>query len=402
MSIAVVIPTYWGREGHELRENDQPYDHPTPLDMPGTIRRAVESISSLKDKNFELVILACATSSDIVQEVEERVEQVLEDVNCGVNITLFKHSHFDEFREFLDSDDHKNILSLYGYSNIRNMCLAIPHLLGKSSVVLVDDDELFCNPNHLSLVRESLGKVVFGREVLGLSGFYTRNGEWKNERIYPWGKQFNRELAMNETLKSLIGDSIKPRLEPTFFVLGGNMAVSKKLFMEVPFDPKVVRGEDMDYAINARMFNKPFYFHNQFSIEHWPPIFTQPLWRLLRSDTERFIYEYKKLVLQEPVEGVHRILPEYMEPYPGSFLNDDCIDLFKQANLALKDYYQIYDDFSSIKNVNKTLESINKIDKDKSNHFLEYVEFQRKWKEMMGLFDKDKNIRKKFKKIVYS
>ena len=49
MRKVVVIPTYWSREKDEgWQEGDAVYDHPTPLDDEGTLRRTLESMKLLK------------------------------------------------------------------------------------------------------------------------------------------------------------------------------------------------------------------------------------------------------------------------------------------------------------------------------------------------------------------
>lgn len=66
----MVIPSYWTRESSiGWKEGDLVYDHPTPLDMEGTLHRAIESIGILNDKDFQLVIIAAPTSRDIGDEV---------------------------------------------------------------------------------------------------------------------------------------------------------------------------------------------------------------------------------------------------------------------------------------------------------------------------------------------
>ena len=43
--IVMVIPSYWRREERfGIQDSDVIYDHPTPLDQEGTIKRAIDSI----------------------------------------------------------------------------------------------------------------------------------------------------------------------------------------------------------------------------------------------------------------------------------------------------------------------------------------------------------------------
>ena len=53
MRRVMVIPVYYSRpksEGHQ--DGDSVYDHPTPIDEDGTLKRTLESIESLKIRIF--------------------------------------------------------------------------------------------------------------------------------------------------------------------------------------------------------------------------------------------------------------------------------------------------------------------------------------------------------------
>lgn len=88
----------------------------------------------------------------------------------------------------------------------------------------------------------------------------------------------------------------------------------------MPFDPKIARGEDIDFLINARMFGFPFFRDNQLSITHLPPPKTHPTWLQLRVDIYRFMYERAKIEHQKEIKGMKKVYPEDFDPYPGAFL----------------------------------------------------------------------------------
>ena len=74
MKVTMVIPSYWARESKVgWKEGDAIYDHPTPLDNEDTLLRTVRSIEILKDKDFQLIILAVATSEDIASRLKRRL-----------------------------------------------------------------------------------------------------------------------------------------------------------------------------------------------------------------------------------------------------------------------------------------------------------------------------------------
>jgi len=164
----MVIPSYWGRESEVgWKEGDAIYDHPIPLDGEGTLLRAIQSIERLEDKEFQLVIIAVATAEDIDSEVEKKVARIIKSANPGVEVTLFGQSHLKQIHELLrrdsvgkNTEECTNLLQLRGYSNVRNLCMFIPHILGSEVAVLIDDDEVFEDPKFISKAREFIGRKI--------------------------------------------------------------------------------------------------------------------------------------------------------------------------------------------------------------------------------------------------
>jgi hypothetical protein len=102
MKTTMVIPSYWGRKKEEGWKNtDSVYDHPTPLDEEGTLRRTLESLTILENKNFELVILGVATAEDIQAEVEDRLEVIIKETNPAVSTHLFSYTRLKHIHAHL-------------------------------------------------------------------------------------------------------------------------------------------------------------------------------------------------------------------------------------------------------------------------------------------------------------
>ena len=185
MKTTVVIPSYWARDsasGH--RQGDAVYDHPTSLDGEDTLQRAIESVGILDDKDFQLVILVAATSRDIEEQVENRVADIIRSAApvAGVEVLMFGPSHLRELHEILINEgkhEYVNLLKLRGYSNIRNLCLFIPHILGSDAAILIDDDEVFEDPQFMSKAREFIGREFEGTTVHAVAGYYLQqNGDY--------------------------------------------------------------------------------------------------------------------------------------------------------------------------------------------------------------------------------
>jgi len=301
LKITMVIPSYWARENKiGWKEGDAVYDHPTPLDSEGTLRRAIESIGILNDKDFRLVILAAATAKDIEPDVEKKVADIIRSAasTVGVEVLLFGPSCLKQIHDQLINDgreEYIDLLKLEGYSNIRNLCLFIPHILGSDAALLIDDDEVFEDPEFMSKAREFIGREIEGKTVSAIAGYYLQPGGDYHARkpFRQWMKYWDKSERMNEAFDRVIGNG--PRLKETPFVFGGNMVVHRDLFVTVPFDPMVPRGEDIDFLINARMFGFTFFLDNELTIMHLPPSKSHHTWKQLREDIYRFIYEREKV-----------------------------------------------------------------------------------------------------------
>ena len=394
MNTVMVIPTYWGREkAIGWQEGDDIYDHPTPLDEKGSLQRVIESTRILPDEDYQLVIIGVSTAKDIELQVERRIKELISRCSTRVGAHLFSHSHLRKIKQLLESNgkgDLAPLLSLRGYSNVRNMCLFVAHLFSAEVVVLIDDDELFHDPHFLSKARQFIGKTAQGKPVLAVAGYYVDADEnylCKREGE-PWMTYWDKNGLMNRAFQQIIGE--EPRLKETPFVFGGNMILHRELFSRIPFDPGITRGEDIDYLINARMFGYPFFLDNQLSIKHLPPPKPHPLWRRLREDIYRFVFERAKLASQKSRAGMTRLEPEVLDPYPGEFLKENLTELIYKSNLMLAlEYLQKGDSVASqecLRNIFLAqFDAIPKIDP-----FDNLVALQKSWSQLMEFFSSEK------------
>jgi hypothetical protein len=394
MKITMVIPSYWGRKRSEgWKRSDSVYDHPTPLDEEGTLGRVLNSVADLKNKDFNLVVLGISTAEDIRGEVESRISAITAGSASGIKKLLFSYSHLDMVHHYLT--EHKKehfipLLQLDGYSNVRNLCLLAAHLLGSEVSVLIDDDEIFEDPQFMEKAQEFIGKEFEGDKVLAVAGYYINpDGDFLiNKEALPWMTHWNKIDCMNRAFQEIIGK--EPRLKETPFVFGGNAVIHRNLFMSVPFDPSITRGEDIDFLINARMFGFKFFLDNQLSIKHKAPPKPHPEWRKVREDIFRFVYEKRKLDTQEPVPGMTKLTADDLGIYPGEFLKDDLEERIFRSNVMLATDYLIKGDPES------AAECLNNIHLAKTqlfsdiNPFQNLIKLQKEWKDLMEFFSSEK------------
>jgi hypothetical protein len=394
MKVTMVIPSYWGRKKKEGKKGtDTIYDHPTPLDEEGTLGRLLDSISVIKNKNFRLVILGVATASDIQEEVENKITSIIKDRAKDVETLLFSYSHLSNIQQFLSKKKMGEIaplLQLDGYSNVRNLCTFVPHLIGSTIAILIDDDEIFEDPDFMDLALEFIGKEKHGDRILAVAGYYINPDDnfLLNREISPWMTYWNKIDCMNRAFNEIIAE--EPRLKVTPFAFGGNLVLHKDLFTRIPFDPSVPRGEDIDFLINARMFGFKTYLDNQLSIKHDAPPKTSPKWEQVREDVFRFVFEKKKLEGQEGYPGLHPLHAAELDPYPGEFLKDDLEEKIYRSNQMLALDYLGTGDIQGAKECMRNIYLAKTQADSDENPYYNLLRLQTDWETLMDFFSSEK------------
>ena len=342
----------------------------------------------LKEKNFQLAVIAVPTSESIAPAIENKIAKIMASASStsGVKTLLFGPSQLRRIYDLLieqGRDEFAELLQLKGYSNVRNLCMFIPHVLGSDAAVLIDDDEVFEDPNFMSKAGEFVGRRANGKMADAVAGYYLQpDGDYHLKKAFrPWMEFWDQFERMNEAFDTIIGTG--PRLKQTPFVFGGNMVVHRNLFTQVPFDPHVRRGEDIDFLINARMFGFPFFLDDQLSIKHLPPPKTHPVWMRLREDIYRFVYERAKIQSQKEEQGMTRVLPEELDPYPGCFLKGDLEEKIEKACKLLSLEYLGQGDRRGAEEALRNIELARTDAAPKFDPFDELCDLQKRWRELM-------------------
>ena len=138
---------------------------------------------------------------------------------------------------------------------------------------------------------------------------------------------------MNQLLKGLL--CAENELSPSPFLLGGNMAIAKSLFAQLPFDPAITRGEDGDYVMNCRLMGKTAYFDKKLGILHDPPPNPHRRHIPLAQDFQRFLLQRAKLEDAQSIPGLESLEAKDFDPYPGAFLREDLEERIVQTSTLL-------------------------------------------------------------------
>lgn len=317
----VVIPTFWTRRKGRLSDNLRTaYDHPTPVDETGTLPACLDSLRGVEGLG-RVVLIVAATEHSVEHAAEDRVREILEDY-ADIDALVIGPAEMGSLHRRLEQVEFADMLggvNLEGYGAVRNVGLIAGAVLGADSIVFLDDDQVITDSDFLKTAVVGLGeKTEKGKRVLAKTGFYIDDqGRHQWHDVPSIADMFWRQAdAMNHALSIV---TAPPRIKPSPVAFGGCMILTADMYSAVSFDPWVVRGEDIDYVINARMHGGDVFLDGEWKVEHNPP--RSPSEALqFRQDVYRFVYEHRKLEFAKSQVDLRQVTPESMMPYPGAFI----------------------------------------------------------------------------------
>ncbi len=398
--ITVTIPTYWswnaGESGHP---EDSIFDHPTPLDEEGTLRRCLESLKEISLPDFQVLIITAPVNPDLSEAVEQKIESIISPFRKSYPIVQFCPSDLAMLKKRLEAEGiDPELVSLDAYAQIRNCQLIGSLLLDTDLIAAIDDDEVVPE-DYLQQACQYAGKTYKGKQIHGVAGIYLDStGNYKvkespEARIS--SNLFKRKAAlMNDEFASYM--ELPERIVETAIALGGNMVFTRDLFMQVPFDPGITRGEDIDYLLNSRMLGYNWFLDKELRITHLPPAPSEKdplntsLYSRLQQDIIRFVYQREKIKLSTALSGFYPLEPEDFGYYPGKFFKDD---LEEHALEALKEMRPLDAEECSFPKPEKLIE----LAKERAASAGNFYEFKEKWKQVMGVVERDRQLKEHMK-----
>ncbi|NIP66640.1 hypothetical protein GWN63_00870 [Candidatus Bathyarchaeota archaeon] len=398
MSTILVIPTYWTVASSQLNapslEGGQVavYDHPTCLDDTGSLPRLLRNLEALKRKGTDVpkvIVLVAVTHKGLEEEADKKTQSIVRTHSRRLNITSFSALDLEflvsqlKMRSFSELAD---LLSLVGYSNVRNVGLAIGQILESEAIIFLDDDEMITDEDFFEKCTQFVGEKHEEKIIGGVTGYYVNpwGSYWLKEDPREWWKTgWWKRRKMNEAFRIIEREN---RLKDTPFALGGNMVLHKELFEKIPFDPYIPRGEDIDMLVNAKMFDLAFLLDSKLWIVHSPEKVASR-WSEMRQDLYRFVYMRKKLSYQKNVEGVNYLPIESLNPYPGYFLRRGLrfkftVSSFLSAAHSAFKSSNIRECMEYLQNLKLALSDVPSYAK---KHYKDYFGFQEQWAKTMPL-----------------
>ena len=165
------------------------------------------------------------------------------------------------------------------------------------------------------------------------------------------------------------------------------MALHRETYRRLSFDPWTLRGEDLDYLLNLRMYGSDIWFDNQWSLMHRPPRDRHEGHRFYR-DIFRWVYEYYKIEFSRAQIDLLQIKPSSLMPYPGPFLEPGITKRIKRTaflrSLARPDKKRYREGAKA---------AAGEATEYAQEHCMKYFEFQYTWGDIMARMESDGGLR---------
>jgi len=384
LQISVIIPTYWTSVRQEIRclKQDAVYDHPTPIEEQGTLSRLLNSLkkTDMPKKSTIITVITAVTHQALEKKAEEKVKRILNSYESDFNVKQFSASTLKKIET--EEKSLSKLLSLYGYSNVRNLGLATAQILNSDIIVFLDDDVIVNDREYFRKATEFIGKRIEKQLVGGIAGYYVnKDGNYylDVDRNAWWRTGWHKEEKMNLAFKVI---ESKRRLVETTFAFGGNMILHRKMFEKIPFDPYITRGEDMDLLVNAKMLGFKFLLDTKLKVVHLPGK-GKKLWTEMQQDLYRFLYMREKILSQKYVKNIRKLPISCLEPYPGYFLRATMPIKFALSSGLNSLHSFRKGGCESFRAFTRNLMHIPLAIKFAKEHALNYFKFQKKWAEIM-------------------
>ena len=338
MNPVIVIPTYWAETNRfgEFKEGAT-YDYATPLTKP--LPELETCLASLEYVRGVLrVVVLVVSPTECASAARARVTSI-----CRAHPRLNPLVIGEKEASYVSKAVSRmtvqagEVVSLRGYGAIKNMGLAVAAILGHDSILFLDDDEVALGPDLLLDAAWGLGTMTKqGLPILAKSGFFvTEDGSpLARESNIQWSeKHWAKRVEFNQLMKHNL--SSQKRLLRSTQLCGSCFSLHAQAFCNVPFDPFITRGEDLDYLLNLRARGLDVWFDNQMVVRSQPEEerrrVNEPSFFL--QDAYRWLYEKEKLKAMNSRRHLHTVTAESLKPYPAPWIGEGVTDRIAKTAL---------------------------------------------------------------------
>jgi hypothetical protein len=323
-NVVIVIPTFFRENEADSNSDDSPFDHPTTVEET-TLEQCLNSLSEMEtDIPFKIAILWSEGNYKNLKLIEDKINDLKEKYAQKLHIGGIGISDLDFLKETIEKYGIvADFIGFESYANIRNLQIFVSAILEADCIIGVDDDEI--------VKPDFLNKALEGAKVDGVAGLYLNSDDdddWKLnlQRHDSHGDiLYNKSRLMNQQHEYLYAQ--KGRLVKTPEVFGGCMVFGKEMYQNIPFDPYITRGEDIDYLMNALAMGYNWFLDKELHIIHLPltNLSSNPekrAYSVLYQDTIRFLYQKEKIeLLSNLFNG--KVSVDDLGIYPGEILKSN-------------------------------------------------------------------------------
>lgn len=320
MNPAIVIPTYWAADADQLGV----YDHATALDEPlPELARCLDSLDEVRGVIRTIVLVVAPPSAEAAARA--RVNAIVRDheslspMVIGAREARLIAARVEQICPGIEGEP----VSLRGYGSIRNLGLAVCAMLGHDVAVFMDDDEVALSGEFLVDAVYGLGQLTRqDLKILAKTGHFVDSEDSHladGPKRHLWERWWTKRDEFNDWMEKALAGT---RICRSSIACGGCMALHASAFSQVPFDPWITRGEDLDYLFNLRLVGLDMWFDGSWYVKHLPPVTADEPNRFLQ-DIYRWLYERAKLGFCSQRPHLRQVTAASLMPYPGRWISPE-------------------------------------------------------------------------------
>ncbi|MCD8199726.1 MAG: hypothetical protein LUD25_02040 [Coriobacteriaceae bacterium] len=317
----IIIPTYWSGRREAIQDDiTTSYDHATPIDKDGTLGRCLASLQGV-DGIGRIVLLVVSTPGT-ENQAHEKVSAIAAGYP-GLDIAVIGQAQLNHFNlrlEQLGLQSSVNCINLRTEGAIRNLGIAMASIFAHDTIVFLD--ERFVVPGSDFLERAVYGigaQTPEGSVITAKTGYFLdEEGNYTAPEDVKWYRRsWNSNVEFNAYIQEVMEG---PRLTQAKSACGGCMVLHADAYGLIPFDPWIVRGEDLDYVLSGLMYGLDIWFDNCLQVQSLPDQAESDEVQQFRKDVYRWFYENRKIEFAKTQIDLLQISSQALEPYPGPWI----------------------------------------------------------------------------------